>query len=63
MGGETREDAVARLPRYLQQVYNSDLTTCVHWLWLPDDFEQFVLNGENGGQPCHIFRTISVQSR
>ena len=59
---ETYEDVVARLPYFLEKVYNRKRLHSSIGYRSPDDFEQFVLNKENNGVPRQTLLTLSVQS-
>ena len=59
---ETYEDVVARLPYFLEEVYNRKRLHSAIGYRSPDDFEQFVFNKENNGLPRQTLLTLSVQS-
>ena len=59
---ETYEDVVARLPYFLEKVYNRKRLHSSIGYRSQDDFEQFVFNKENNGVPRQTLLTLSVQS-
>jgi putative transposase len=61
---ETFEDAVARLPRFIEEVYNRKRLHSAIGYCSPDDFERMLLNQENNPPKADTRRplqTLSVQ--
>jgi transposase InsO family protein len=59
---ETYQDVVARLPYFLEEVYNRKRLHSAIGYRSPDDFEQLLLNQDNYGLPRQSLLTLSVQS-
>jgi transposase InsO family protein len=59
---ETYQDVVARLPYFLEEVYNRKRLHSAIGYRSPDDFEELLLNQDNNGLPCQSLLTLSVQS-
>jgi hypothetical protein len=60
---ETYQDVVARLPYFLEEVYNRKRLHSAIGHRSPDDFEELLLNQGNNGLPRQSLLTLSVQSQ
>jgi len=59
---ETYQDVIARLPYFLEEVYNRKRIHSAIGYRSPDDFEELWFNQENTVLPSQSLLTISVQS-
>ena len=59
---QTFEDVVARLPYFIEEVYNQKRLHSSIGYHSPNDFEELVLNQENNGLHRRTLLTLSVQS-
>jgi len=59
---ETFENVVARLPYFIEEVYNRKRLHSGIGYRSPNDFERLVLMQENNGLPRQTLLTVSVQS-
>ena len=59
---ETYQDVVARLPYFIEEVYNRKRLHSGIGYRSPDDFEELLLNHEYNGLPRQTILTLTVQS-
>ena len=59
---ETYQDVVARLPYFIEEVYNRKRLHSGIGYRSPDDFEELLLNQEYNGVPRQTILTLTVQS-
>lgn len=59
---ETFEDVVARLPYFIDEVYNRKRLHSAIGYCSPDDFEKMILNQENNEIPRRTLQALSVQN-
>jgi len=60
---ESMGDVLARLPHFLEEVYNHRRLHSALGYVPPDEFEELILNQENDELPDRIFLTLPVQSQ
>jgi len=58
---QTFEDVVARIPYFIEDVYNQKRLNSVIDYLSPSDFEELVLNYENNGLPHQTLLTLLIQ--